>query len=35
MCLGRRVKTLTFFDLDTLEDVEVAAFLFLPCFHVG
>jgi hypothetical protein len=35
MRLGRRVKTLTFFDLDKLEDAEVKSFLFLPCFHVG
>jgi hypothetical protein len=35
MRLGRHVKTLTFFDLDTLEVVEVAAFLFSPCFHEG
>jgi hypothetical protein len=35
MCLGRRVKTLIFFDLDTLEDAEVTAFLYLPCFRVG
>jgi hypothetical protein len=35
MRLGRHVKTLTFFNLDTLEDAEVAAFLFFPCFHVG
>jgi hypothetical protein len=33
MCLGRRVKTLTFFDLDTLEVVEVAAFIVFPCFR--
>jgi hypothetical protein len=35
MRLGRRVKTLTFFDLVTLEVAEVAAFLFFPCFCVG
>jgi hypothetical protein len=35
MRLGRCVKTLTFFDLDTLEVAEVATFLFFPCFHVG
>jgi hypothetical protein len=35
MRLGRRIKTLTFFDLDALEDAEVAAFLFFPCFRVG
>jgi hypothetical protein len=35
MRMGRRVKTLTFFDLDTLEVAEVAAFLFFPCFRVG
>src|SRR5690242_11830513 len=35
MRLGRRVKTLTFFDLDTLEVVEVETFLFFPCFRVG
>jgi hypothetical protein len=32
MCLGRRVKTLTFFDLDTIEDTEVATFLFSLAF---
>jgi hypothetical protein len=35
MRLGRRIKTLTFFDLDTLEVAGVAAFLFFPCFRVG
>jgi hypothetical protein len=35
MRLGRCVKTLTFVDLDALEVVEIAAFLFFPCFHEG
>jgi hypothetical protein len=35
MRLGRCVKTLTFFDLDTLEVTKVAAFLFFPCFREG
>jgi FtsZ-interacting cell division protein ZipA len=32
--LGRCVKTLTFFDLDTLEVAEVKVFLFFPCFRM-
>ena len=35
MRLGRRVKTLTFFDFDVLEVTEVVAFLFFPCFREG
>ena len=35
MRMGRCVKTLTFFDLVTLEVAEVKAFLFFPCFRVG
>jgi hypothetical protein len=35
MRLGRRVKTLTFFDFNVLEVTEVATFLFFPCFREG
>jgi hypothetical protein len=35
MRLGPRVKTLIFFYFDALEVVEVAAFLFFPCFREG
>jgi hypothetical protein len=34
-CLGRCVKTLTFFVFGVLEIAEAVAFLFFPCFHEG
>jgi hypothetical protein len=33
--LGRWVKTLIFLPFDTTEMVEVAVFVFFPCFHEG
>jgi hypothetical protein len=35
MRLDLRVKISTFFAFDTLEDAEVAIFLFLTCFRTG
>jgi hypothetical protein len=35
MHLGRRVETLTFFDLDVLEVTKAATFLFFPWFREG
>jgi hypothetical protein len=34
-CLGRCVKTFTFFPFSVAEIAEAAAFLFFPCFHEG